>query len=135
MNGRIHDPVLGRFMTPDPYIQSPDNLQSYNRYSYVLNNPLMYTDPSGYFSFKSLFKAAAIAVVSFYTGGAASAWYLGAAATCSVTTMTIAAVVNGVAGGFTAGLIASGGDFRAGVQRAVSGAIFGGIGDAASAGG
>jgi RHS repeat-associated protein len=55
MNGRIYDPTLGRFLQADPHIQAPKNSQSYNRYSYVLNNPLSYTDPSGYF-FKSLFK-------------------------------------------------------------------------------
>jgi RHS repeat-associated protein len=55
MNGRIYDPTLGRFLQADPYIQAPMNSQNYNRYSYVLNNPLSYTDPSGYF-FKSLFK-------------------------------------------------------------------------------
>ncbi|MFC3122944.1 RHS repeat-associated core domain-containing protein [Agaribacter flavus] len=57
MNGRIYDPTLGRFLQADPHVQAPSNSQSYNRYSYVLNNPLSYTDPSGYF-FKSLFKAA-----------------------------------------------------------------------------
>nr|WP_269468545.1 FG-GAP-like repeat-containing protein [Alteromonas sp. ASW11-130] len=56
MNGRIYDPTLGRFLQADPHIQAPMNSQSYNRYSYVLNNPLSYTDPSGYF-FKKLFKA------------------------------------------------------------------------------
>jgi RHS repeat-associated protein len=49
MNGRIYDPTLGRFLQADPFIQFPKNSQSYNRYSYVLNNPLSYTDPSGYF--------------------------------------------------------------------------------------
>jgi RHS repeat-associated protein len=49
MNGRIYDPALGRFMTPDPNVQFIGNLQSYNRYSYVLNNPLRYTDPTGFF--------------------------------------------------------------------------------------
>jgi len=58
MNGRIYDPTLGRFLQADPHIQAPSNSQSYNRYSYVLNNPLSYTDPSGYF-FKKLFKAIA----------------------------------------------------------------------------
>jgi hypothetical protein len=48
MNGRIYDPTLGRFLQADPHIQAPKNSQSYNRYSYVLNNPLSYTDPSGY---------------------------------------------------------------------------------------
>ena len=48
MNGRLYDSRLGRMLSPDPYLQNPDNLQNYNRYSYVLNNPLKYTDPSGY---------------------------------------------------------------------------------------
>ena len=47
MNGRIYDPRLGRFLSPDPYVQAPDNSQNYNRYSYCLNNPLKYTDPDG----------------------------------------------------------------------------------------
>ena len=47
MNGRIYDPRLGRFLSPDPYVQAPYNSQNYNRYSYCLNNPLKYTDPSG----------------------------------------------------------------------------------------
>ncbi|MFC5050071.1 toxin TcdB middle/N-terminal domain-containing protein [Rubritalea spongiae] len=55
MNGRIYDPILGRFLSADPNIQSPSNLQNYNRYSYVLNNPISMTDPSGFF-FKKLFK-------------------------------------------------------------------------------
>lgn len=49
MNGRIFDPRLARFMQADPFIQAASNTQSYNRYSYVLNNPLNKTDPSGYF--------------------------------------------------------------------------------------
>jgi RHS repeat-associated protein len=50
MNAREYDPVIGRFLTPDPFVQSPSNSQSYNRYSYVWNNPLASTDPSGYFN-------------------------------------------------------------------------------------
>ena len=46
-NGRLYDSVLGRFFSPDNYVQMPDNSQSFNRYSYCLNNPLKYTDPSG----------------------------------------------------------------------------------------
>ncbi len=52
MNGRIYDPVLGRFMNADPVVQAPTNLQSLNRYSYVLNNPLTLTDPSGHVSLR-----------------------------------------------------------------------------------
>lgn len=47
MNGRMYDPQLGRFLSPDNYIQNPYNTQNFNRYGYVLNNPLSYNDPSG----------------------------------------------------------------------------------------
>jgi len=56
MNGRMYAcppnggiPVLGRFLSPDSYVQAPDFTQSFNRYSYCLNNPLIYTDPDGEF--------------------------------------------------------------------------------------
>ncbi|NOU19200.1 MAG: RHS repeat-associated core domain-containing protein, partial [Bacteroidales bacterium] len=48
MNGRLYDPYLQRFLSPDPFVQSPTNTQSYNRYTYCLNNPLAFTDPTGY---------------------------------------------------------------------------------------
>ncbi|MBO4580934.1 MAG: RHS repeat-associated core domain-containing protein [Bacteroidales bacterium] len=46
-NGRMYDPVLAHFLSPDPYIQSPKNPLNYNRYSYCLFSPLQYVDPSG----------------------------------------------------------------------------------------
>jgi RHS repeat-associated protein len=46
--GREYDPILARFLSPDPFIQAPQNMQSMNRYSYTWNNPLNATDPSGY---------------------------------------------------------------------------------------
>ena len=49
MNGRMYDPYTSMFLSPDNYIQAPDNSQSFNRYAYCLNNPLKYTDPSGEF--------------------------------------------------------------------------------------
>lgn len=49
MGGRVYDPQLARFLSPDPVVQMPGNTQNYNRYTYALNNPLSYTDPSGYF--------------------------------------------------------------------------------------
>lgn len=47
MNGRLYDPMVHRFLQPDNFIQDPHNTQNYNRYGYVLNNPLKYSDPSG----------------------------------------------------------------------------------------
>jgi RHS repeat-associated protein len=49
-NARYYDPELGRFVQPDSLIPDLSNPQSYNRYSYVLNNPLRYNDPSGHVS-------------------------------------------------------------------------------------
>ncbi|VEE61137.1 RHS repeat-associated core domain [Shewanella putrefaciens] len=48
MNGRIYDYNLGRFMSVDPFIQSPTSTQSVNPYSYIMNNPLAGIDPTGY---------------------------------------------------------------------------------------
>jgi RHS repeat-associated protein len=48
MNGRAYDPDTGRMMSADPYVQSPGYSQSFNRFAYVFNNPLRFTDPSGY---------------------------------------------------------------------------------------
>jgi len=47
MNGRLYDPVIGRFFSPDKYVANSTFTQDYNRYTYARNNPLMYTDPSG----------------------------------------------------------------------------------------
>jgi len=49
MNGRVYDPELGRFLSADPFVQDLTNLQAHNRYTYVLNNPLSLTDPTGFF--------------------------------------------------------------------------------------
>ena len=48
MNGRVYDPIIGRFLSADPFIPNPMSTQSFNRYSYVQNNPLSSTDPSGF---------------------------------------------------------------------------------------
>ena len=47
MNGRLYDPVIARFFSPDPFVQMPNFTQNFNRYSYCFNNPLSYTDPDG----------------------------------------------------------------------------------------
>lgn len=47
MNGRLYDPLLRRFLNADENIQDATNTQNYNKYGYVMNNPMMYNDPSG----------------------------------------------------------------------------------------
>ena len=46
-NARLYDPAIGRFFSPDPFVQAPDFTQNYNRYSYCMNNPVMYSDEDG----------------------------------------------------------------------------------------
>jgi hypothetical protein len=48
MKGRLYDPALGRFLSADPFVQSPLWSQGLNRYSYGYNNPLSGSDPSGF---------------------------------------------------------------------------------------
>jgi RHS repeat-associated protein len=50
MNGRVEDAITGRFLSADPYVAEPGFTQSWNRYSYVMNNPMSFTDPSGFFT-------------------------------------------------------------------------------------
>lgn len=61
MNGRLYDPLLRRFLNADENIQDPFNTQSYNKYGYVINNPLMFNDPSG-----EIFIAASFLVPMLY---------------------------------------------------------------------
>ena len=49
MNARLYDPLLGRFLSSDPYVQAPEHSQSFNRYSYCMNNPLKFVDEDGEF--------------------------------------------------------------------------------------
>ena len=62
MNGRVYDPLLGRFISADPYIPAPHLTQSYNPYSYAMNNPTSYVDPDGFF-FKKLLRVVVTIVV------------------------------------------------------------------------
>jgi RHS repeat-associated protein len=57
LNGRVYDPLIGRMMSADPTVPDPMNGQAWNRYSYVGNNPLGFTDPTGYSWFSNFFHA------------------------------------------------------------------------------
>lgn len=48
MKGRLYDPIIGRFISADPYVQYPLWSQGLNRYSYGFNNPMSGSDPTGY---------------------------------------------------------------------------------------
>jgi len=121
MNGRLYDPYLQRFLSPDPYVQAPNNSQSYNRYSYCMNNPLMYTDPSGYSWLGDRWKWAQRNAVPIAGIAAITA---AAVLTCGGASILLAgAIAGGIGGGLTTGL--QGGSLG---QIAKSAAIGGAIG-------
>ena len=68
-NGRLYDPELGRFLSPDPFVQFAGNLQSHNPYAYVLNNPATYTDPSGYNAKRYVGAAVTVVLTAFAPWG------------------------------------------------------------------
>ncbi len=113
MNGRIYDPQLGRFLQADPVIQSPGNAQSWNAYTYVFNNPLAYTDPTGTIGVKERQGLAVVfaAVYTYFT------WDLTGGT----------AIIAAAAGGAVAGGIATG-SWKGAVYGAFSAALFAGIG-------
>jgi len=76
---RYYDPELARFIQPDSVVPEPDNSQALNRYSYCINNPLKYTDPTG----------------NTYIP---PSWYLGATVTAFCNNLVTAAVTLGTIG-------------------------------------
>ena len=143
MNGRLYDPAIGRFISADPTIQMPEDMQNYNRYSYINNNPLSAVDYSGYgFNLfkevgnliekggkefgrglkritgntflRTVASVAAAYYIGYYDGGIFGAGN---------------AIANGAAGGFAGGLIQGRGDLKVAIQGAITGAAMGFVGD------
>ncbi|MBI5917946.1 MAG: RHS repeat-associated core domain-containing protein, partial [Nitrosomonadales bacterium] len=152
MNGRLYDPVMARFVSADPMVEAINNLQSLNRYSYIWNNPLAFSDPSGYCflgcfwqpkNWENTVKVVAIAAAAYYTGGLVSSWAFssmaGSAAASAVaagTTLTSIQVgamygasmaLGGAAAGFTGGLLMSGGNLDYAFQSAIAGGLTSGL--------
>ncbi|AWI08316.1 FG-GAP-like repeat-containing protein [Ereboglobus luteus] len=124
MNGRIFDPVLARFLSADPFIGDASNAQTFNRYSYVENNPLNATDPSGYFSFwdglQIVMVVAVCVIVSMATYGAASPYMSAFAAT------VLAGAASGFAGAYISVSMAGGSPsaaLKAGLRGGAVGAL------------
>lgn len=152
MNGRLYDAHLGRFLSPDIIVQFAAFAQSYNRYSYVLNNPLSFSDPSGYFLgglfksignfFKKYWKMIAVIAIGIITAGLA-AWailpnvtsFSGAfsamAAGVSFGAGVAIGAITGFVAGFAGGLLngaSFAGALKSGFWGGVSGAVTGAIG-------
>ncbi|WP_290982862.1 RHS repeat-associated core domain-containing protein [Ferrovibrio sp.] len=120
MNGRLYDPLIARFISADPIIADPLSVQAFNRYSYVDNNPLTYTDPTGYLKIGRLFRnpvvALAVGIVSAVAlGPAGLGWIAG------LKSLEAAIVVGAVAGGLTGGI-------KGAIVGGISGALTFGIG-------
>jgi len=105
MNGRLYDPRIGRMISVDNYAGIDGTSQSYNRYSYVQNNPLMYTDPSGEFSVPG-------AMIGAFVGGVAGSYFGGDDKS------TFGGIVSG---GLIGGLGWSGLNTVSGAKNAISG--------------
>ncbi|WP_050019470.1 RHS repeat-associated core domain-containing protein [Chryseobacterium sp. P1-3] len=116
MNGRLYDPLLRRFLNADENIQDPTNTQNYNKYGYVMNNPLMFSDPNGEFF---VFAFVAAWGVSLFWGGVITAAIIG-------TAVGLAAYSLGVA--ISGGKWQLGGALKSMFWGGVSGAVTFGIG-------
>lgn len=135
MNGRVYDAEIGRFLSADPVLQDVENLQSWNRYSYVLNNPLSFTDPDGFF-FKKIFKAIGKAfgkVFNFLKKNFKALLRIAITAiACAnpAAPLTCVAVAVGTSAGFTLADGGSIGDaFKAAAFTAATVGVFSGVGE------
>ncbi|WP_176714613.1 RHS repeat domain-containing protein [Alishewanella sp. HH-ZS] len=135
MGGRIYDSHIGRFLQADPFVQSPSNSQNFNRYSYVLNNPLSYTDPSGYIfkSIKKHWRTIAAIAIAVYMPHLAIMKGLSAATVGAITGFVAGAVSTGslkgaLVGAFTGGMFGHLHSMNAGFGKVIAHGAVGGMG-------
>ncbi len=121
MNGRLYDPLLRRFLNADEHIQDPHNTQNYNKYGYVMNNPLMYNDPSGEF----LFLVPVFAWIAAHAAAIGTAALIGAAIGAGMYAVQAAITRNWSWGGFAKSIF----------MGALTGAVSGGLGQVFSTAG
>ena len=153
MNARLYDPALGRFSSPDPYVQMPDFSQNFNRYSYCLNNPLVYVDEDGEFflatmlfgafintiiqgvsgninNFGDLITTFGIGALSGAVGLGAGQLVAGAVGTVGFVGGALTGASGGFAGGFVGGSVnawVNGNSFINGLKQGLTGGSFGAI--------
>lgn len=148
MNGRIYDPGIGRFLSADPFVQAPAVTQNFNRYSYVVNNPLSFSDPTGFNIFGDFFNwlnntigptgtkivigvvAAVVSIAAWYAvpailPGLCTVTLASGATALSSTGAIVAAVGAGFAGGFTSTILSGGSLGQAFESGLIGGAIAG----------
>jgi RHS repeat-associated protein len=137
--GRYYDPDLARFVSPDPFVTLPTNPQSLNRYSYTINNPVMYIDPSGYSWFSSLFKSIGNFFKNIFKNpgqffatlavGVATGWFAGPLGAAMFGAQTWgAAALAGALGGAATGAVGAAMNGSNIWQGALLGAVGGGVG-------
>jgi hypothetical protein len=125
-----YDPHTGRFIQPDPHIQAPEHLQSFNRYSYVLNNPLNATDPTGEiwgWIAAAVFTAIVAKEVPELRPFLAIAWSIALAPGAGFVNMGIGPIAQTAVAGFTSGAIGSG-SVKGGMRGMATAMLFYGVG-------
>lgn len=119
MDGRIYDPIVGRFISADPLVQAPDLTQSLNRYAYCVNNPLTLVDLSGYSwlskNWKTITASAVGIAISVVTAGSGS----------GVGVAIVAGAAGGAAGALTGSLL-NGANIGQIAKSTFTGALWGG---------
>jgi RHS repeat-associated protein len=141
--GRYYDPEISRFVSPDPFVPEPGNPQALNRYSYTINNPQRYIDPSGFSFwssianfFKNLFRRPAVffatLLVGIITGGAAYAaapvlFGAGSLLGSGIGQMAFAGAMGGMFAGMTGAAMTGGNIWQAALLGFVGGGVGGGV--------